>query len=381
MSDSKWRIFTILFISLIITFIGPSVAQEQLVEAARKGDIETVQEFLTQGIDIDVKNKSMLAAVGFNLKYESMKLKYEVVKVHLTTMTGITSDGKEYTAVAQGPYGLSFPKPRAISGSHTQVIQALLASGADVNVKDINGFTPLIGAAATGKMEIVDVLLKHGADPNARSYDVRAPVYGRGKVSALILASISGFADIVQILMDHGANVNAVDDRGDSAIYYSAWHGHTSTVKALLRAQDIDVNSAKFVPLLGAIGIGMKHTREKDRLEIIKALLDHGADANARDPRTKETLIEILLGPADRLETIKALLEHGADVNARAGHLRKKTILEVAIWESASLETISLLLQYGANVKGKAGRAAIKIAKARGKQEIIDLLKKAKSKK
>ncbi|HEA64703.1 MAG TPA: ankyrin repeat domain-containing protein, partial [Candidatus Aminicenantes bacterium] len=164
--------------------------------------------------------------------------------------------GKEYTAVAQGPYGLSFPIPRAISGSHTQVIQALLASGADVNVKDINGFTPLIGAAATGKMEIVDVLLKHGADPNARSYDVRAPVYGRGKVSALILASISGFADIVQILMDHGANVNAVDDRGDSAIYYSAWHGHTSTVKALLRAQDIDVNSGKFVPLLGAIGIG-----------------------------------------------------------------------------------------------------------------------------
>lgn len=115
MSDSKWRIFTILFISLIITFIGPSVAQEQLVEAARKGDIKTVQELLTQGIDIDVKNKSMLAAVGFHLKYESMKLKYDIGKVRLTTLTGITSDGKEYTAVAQGPYGLSFPIPIAPS--------------------------------------------------------------------------------------------------------------------------------------------------------------------------------------------------------------------------------------------------------------------------
>jgi ankyrin repeat protein len=339
MSDSRLRILTILFISLIITFIGPSVAQEQLEEEARKGDIETVQELLTQGVDIEVKNKSLLAAVGLNIKYEGSG----TIKNRITTIAGVTSEGKEYIAVAKGSAGLSFPLPRATSGTHTQVIQLLLASGADVNVKDANGFTPLIAAAATGKIEIVDVLLKHGADPNAKSFH-RAPAYGRGKVSALILASVSGFADIVQILLDHGANVNSFDGRRNTALYYSAWLGHVSTVKTLLRAQGIAVNAGKYLPLHAAIGIGIQHTREKDRIEIIKALLEHGADANGRDPRTNATLMMVAIGDKN-LEIVKALLEHGADV------------------------------------KGKAGKAALKSAKAMGQKEITDLLKKARSKK
>lgn len=56
-----------------------------------------------------------------------------------------------------------------------RMTEALLAAGAEVNVAQQGGWTPLHQAAAHGRMEIVEMLLERGADPAARSDDGRTP--------------------------------------------------------------------------------------------------------------------------------------------------------------------------------------------------------------
>jgi len=50
-----------------------------------------------------------------------------------------------------------------------QLVKSLLASGADINAKDNNGWTPLIEAAQEDHLEIVTLLLEKGADINSKT--------------------------------------------------------------------------------------------------------------------------------------------------------------------------------------------------------------------
>ena len=72
-----------------------------------------------------------------------------------------------------------------------RMVETLLRSGADPNVKQHGGWTPLQQAAAHGRTQIVNVLLAHGADPAARSDD--------GKTAA-DKAAEGGHAEIAELL-------------------------------------------------------------------------------------------------------------------------------------------------------------------------------------
>jgi ankyrin repeat protein len=56
----------------------------------------------------------------------------------------------------------------AVRRGDVQEVARLLAAGADPNVKDLDGETPLHIAAEQCNADIAELLLKHGADPNAR---------------------------------------------------------------------------------------------------------------------------------------------------------------------------------------------------------------------
>ncbi|RLA86891.1 MAG: hypothetical protein DRG34_06060, partial [Deltaproteobacteria bacterium] len=95
----------------------------------------------------------------------------------------------------------------------TMAVKALLAEGADVNVKDGIGFTALFGAARSGHTETVKLLLAKGADPN-----VRLPTSG---TTALMYAALNGHNDIVVVLLDQGAEVNTKNNRGITSLMYA----------------------------------------------------------------------------------------------------------------------------------------------------------------
>ena len=102
----------------------------------------------------------------------------------------------------------------AIRRESAPIVEALLKSGADPNVRDVDtDLTPLL--EAIGRVDIVKLLLAAGADVNAASrkeYDLL-----RG-MTPLMLAALDGSEDLVQLLLDKGADVNAKAPDGATAL-------------------------------------------------------------------------------------------------------------------------------------------------------------------
>tara|TARA_B100000900_G_C20474912_1_gene672971 strand:- start:205 stop:1074 length:870 start_codon:yes stop_codon:yes gene_type:complete len=117
---------------------------------------------------------------------------------------------------------------------HTEIAQALVAAGADVNARDKNGDTALLLASMNGHTETAQALVAAGADKNARN---------KHGDTGLILASGKGHTETARALIDAGANVNAVDKGGNTALILASRSGHLKAVQALVAA-GADVNAA-----------------------------------------------------------------------------------------------------------------------------------------
>jgi len=81
-----------------------------------------------------------------------------------------------------------------------------------IELRDSNGFTPLILAAYFGHTSIVKYLLEQGANVDQRD---------KNGWTALIYASYYNYYDIAQILLDHSASVNMQNSEGHTALYYA----------------------------------------------------------------------------------------------------------------------------------------------------------------
>ena len=103
-------------------------------------------------------------------------------------------------------FSMSTLQVAAMDG-HADVVGLLLKRGANSNIVDKNGDTPLITALLFFKKTVVEVLLANGADVR------RAGSYGQ---SPLHLAAIKGDPDIVKLLLARGGKPNAIDESGDT---------------------------------------------------------------------------------------------------------------------------------------------------------------------
>jgi ankyrin repeat protein len=104
-------------------------------------------------------------------------------------------------------------------------VEKLLQNGANVNVKDNYGNTPLYLASFYGYTATVKILLANGADMEAKDSQGR---------TALDWASYNGHTEIVTILLANGADTKAKDSHGRTVLDWAIYNDNNEIVKLLI---------------------------------------------------------------------------------------------------------------------------------------------------
>ncbi len=281
----------------------------------------------------------------------------------------------------------------AVAESHPEMAQELIAHGADVNARQVEwhwerqvtkeprekwmplgALTPLHFAARQGCVDCARVLVKAGADINAGDPN---------NITPMLLALINGHYDFAAFMIDQGADPNIADETGRTPLF-AAVDDHTMPESNLPAPREIDNNLTS--------------------MDVIKALLAHGANPNAQlnkqQPyRTKvdrgaDTMLGTGTTPmlraakAGDVEAIGVLLAKGGDakiptkfgitpIMAAAGlgskeedtTGRKKT-------EAEAIASIKLCLDAGADVNAvnNQGDTALHGAAQKGYDQVVQFL-------
>lgn len=176
---------------------------------------------------------------------------------------------------------------------HADVAEVLIKNGADVNARDAFGYTPLHFAMSR---QVAAVLVEHGAKTSAQS--------NSNGWTPLHRAAFASNKDVVQYLISEGADVNARDRLGNPALYYAAGWSRSREVAQLLIQRGADINAADkagWTPLHCAAYAG--------DAGMVKLLLSKGAQVNARDDFNRTPLQRAQ--EAGRTEIVKILKAAG----------------------------------------------------------------------
>ena len=111
-------------------------------------------------------------------------------------------------------------------GGHFFILQQILnVHKIDLNQRQGRGWTPLLAATAQNHLNIVKLLLEHGANPDVANLIGATP---------LMMASHHGYNQICAILLDYGANINLQDELGRTAFFVATVCGHIGIIKLLI---------------------------------------------------------------------------------------------------------------------------------------------------
>lgn len=262
--------------------------QDALMWAAAEGHAEAVEVLLKAGAKPNTVSKG-----GFS------PLIFAAQNGDIDTVTHLLADGADMEYAA--PPGMTALLV-AMGARKLRVAELLLAKGgADVAAKDRNGNTLLHNAAQLGDLEMAKALIAKGADVNART---TRPQGGRGggggggrggppaEQTPLMLAARGNHVDVMQSLIKAGADPKLKAQDGTTLLMAAANSGHIEAVRyAYELVPDIAaVTANKQTAMHSALAGTLQNSTPLDICVVIQFLAEKGADLTAADATGKTPL-------------------------------------------------------------------------------------------
>ena len=271
-----------------------------LMAAALHGQVDLARLLLDRGADLHAVNAEGKSAIH----YAAMRGGAEAVRLLVRLGADVN---------AADTFGSYAPLHLTAAHCNREIVQEtcaeLLAVGADVDARSNWGTTALWSAAIAGRGELVEYLLRHGADLENRDHE--------GRTVLIFVAKHGPIGDMVGRLVAHGAVVDAQDAAGRTALMYAALSARLSVIDVLLdgganiHRQDIRGATALMYAAgespkgseIGMLGRELSTTPESGnapnwdaekkaarlakayhaRAEVVRHLLGRGADREQRD--------------------------------------------------------------------------------------------------
>ncbi len=301
-----------------------------LMTAARTGKVDVVGALIARGANVNAKE-------GWR---GQTALMWAAIENNAAAAQALIEGGADLAARSQGGFtALLF----ASRGGHVDTARVLVAAGAKVDEKLPDGTSPLVLATINAHYELASWLLDHGADANAAEQGwtalhqlawTRRPNKGFANPGPVSTGSIDSL-ELVEILVKHGADVNArqtkeprdgyrnmLDRTGATPFLLAAKSADVDLMRALL-AQGADPllpTKDNSTPLMVAAGVGIWNVGENpgtndEALEAVKLIFGLGGVVTAANDNGYTALHGAAHRGANDLVTW--LVEKGASLDAK----------------------------------------------------------------
>ena len=347
-------------------------------EAAAHGDLKTAQALLEQNPAlINLREWKGVTPLHRASKEDSVQM------VELLLSKGANPNEKDDAGFT--PLLVAVSRGRIGENRRLEIAQTLLSHKADINYFYRSGCSILHEAVRAGDPEMVELLLRNGANVNA----------GTRSFSPLHLAVARddpGHQEAVKILLSHGADVNAKTEYGYTPLDIAIRHGYKNLWTLLLpRSGDLDIHEASAVgdvarvralldENIKLVDCGKRSAWEtplrwavrNNQKEVVELLLNRGASADGSEA-TGTPLMEA--AENGYWDIVRLLLDRGANINADDGS--GYTTLHKAV-RRGRYDVVALLLERGANAnaRGKCGVTPLEYAPDNYRAEMAKLFRR-----
>lgn len=294
----------------------------ELVKFIEENKQTELRNYLKKKIPINVKNTALRLAVEKNRVKIARALIDNGANINVQDEKGIT------------------PLIIAAIKNYPSMVRMLLISNANERIKDKNGDTALIHSIRSNYMECFTILsntypeideqkargkalfiaVKLGRIEMAkilieRHADLEYHFYGE---TALTVASARGYFDVVKLLIEKGADVNIVLWEAcrygniDVALWEACRYGHIDIAKLLIEnGADVNVKDEIF-SVTALMLANNKNRSEEDCIKLMKLLIENGADTEVEDKSNTTVLLQAAI--EGRFDIVKFLIKNGANI-------------------------------------------------------------------
>ncbi|KAJ8687489.1 hypothetical protein QAD02_023283 [Eretmocerus hayati] len=328
----------------------------ELLEAVRKDDQDRARQLIKNGANVNARDSQLKTCLHYAVEVKNLEIVCSLLDAHAELNT---CDNDQYTALQM-----------AILAQEPEIVKLLIHAGANVNAKRLKYYhrlyearSVLHDAVAWADVEVVKLLLKHGAKVEIESDELIPFVHQRAEPSILYIAAANkcckkhgtendSYLEILKLILSHNPNINEVQKHtvnltpfnvvvrtgnldavllfldhdidfgefdhngvsrfpnGASPLHLAVLNCHETVIEHLLDLRHWDINGLTqegLTPLLTAFVV--------NKPNYMKVLLSKGADAEV--PFGPALIVSASFNPGavlnESFECLKILFDAGAD--------------------------------------------------------------------